>query len=147
MLPQAQTGDSPRVKVSQGLEGVRGSDELVQDADDVSKLGPAGALLLPALHHELVDGRRAVHGCGEPEAFVDGFHDLGASIMVALAGSHMEQLYDTPPPRGPNTERSAPETDKQPFLSTYTISKPSMGQVLKGCLQDLLSASSYLYPP
>lgn len=51
-----RTQDSPGIKVSQRLEGVGGSDELVQDANDVGKLGSAGALLLPALHHELVNG-------------------------------------------------------------------------------------------
>jgi hypothetical protein len=31
----------------------------------------------------LVDGRGAVHGCGEPEAFIDGFHHLGGmSVRV-----------------------------------------------------------------
>lgn len=69
--------DLPGIKVSQGLEGVGGPDELVEDADDVGELGAAGTFLLPALHHELVDGGGAVHGRGQPEAIVDGFHHLG----------------------------------------------------------------------
>lgn len=98
-----RTQDSPGIEVSQGLEGVGGSDELVQDANDVGKLGPARAILLPALHHELVDGRRAVHGRGEPEAIVDGFHDLeDTSVAVALAGKPHRTVTETSL-GGPNT--------------------------------------------
>lgn len=134
-----RTRDSPGIEVSQGLEGVRGSDELVQDANDVGKLGPAGAFLLPTLHHELVNGRRAVHGRGEPEAVVDGFHDLGDTIIgVALVGKphcYSQGLEGVGVLGGPNTviKGRAQEMDKHPFLRTHTVLEPSMGQVPRSC--------------
>jgi len=67
---------SPGVEVGQGREGLGGADELVEDADDVGKLGAPAALLLPALHHQLVDGRGTVQRRGEAEALVDGLHHL-----------------------------------------------------------------------
>lgn len=95
--------DSPGIEVSQGLEGVGGSDELVQNANDIGKLGPARAVLLPTLHHELVDGGRAVHGRGEPEAIVDGFHDLeDTNIGMTLAGKPHGTMTETSL-GGPNT--------------------------------------------
>lgn len=67
---------SPGVKVCQRLEGLGGTDELVEDADDIGKLGAPAALLLPALHHQLVDGGGTIQGSGEAEALVDGLHHL-----------------------------------------------------------------------
>lgn len=67
---------SPRVEVCQCLERLGGADELVEDADNVGKFGAPAALLLPALHHQLVDGRGAVQRGGQAETLVDGLHHL-----------------------------------------------------------------------
>lgn len=50
--------------------------QLVQDVDDVGEARPTGAVVLPALQHQLVDGGRAVHGRRQPEGLVDRLHDL-----------------------------------------------------------------------
>lgn len=56
-------GTLPRVKVSDGLQGVGAPQQLVQEVDDVSEAWPLGPILEPALQHELVNGGGAVHGC------------------------------------------------------------------------------------
>lgn len=48
--------------------------------------------MLPALEHQLVDGRRTVHRSGEPEGLVDGLHHLMKRrnedmAVVSLKGS------------------------------------------------------------
>lgn len=52
----------PRGEGRHGFEAVGVSDHLVQRVDNLAKLGPMVAVLLPAIQHELVQGARAVHG-------------------------------------------------------------------------------------
>lgn len=92
---------SPGVKVCQRLEGLGGTDELVEDADDIGKLGAPAALLLPALHHQLVDGGGTIQGSGEAEALVDGLHHLrgGEGRSVVLLPQKAVCLQEPPPPQ------------------------------------------------
>ena len=46
----------PGVEVCDSLQGLGAPEQLVQQADDVRETGPLGAVLQPALQHELVDG-------------------------------------------------------------------------------------------
>lgn len=69
-------GGIPWIKVCDGAQRLRTLEQLVQHVDNVGEAGSFGAVVQPTLEHELVDGRGAVHGSGEPEGLVDGFHDL-----------------------------------------------------------------------
>lgn len=66
----------PRVEVCDGLEGVWAPQQFVQQRYNVPELRPLGAVLEPALQHELVHGRGAVHRSGQTEGLVYGLHDL-----------------------------------------------------------------------
>lgn len=66
----------PWVKVGDGFQRLRTPKQLVQKVDNVQEARSFGPVVLPALKHELVDGRRTVHRSGEPECLVDGLHDL-----------------------------------------------------------------------
>lgn len=66
----------PRIKVGDGLQRLRTTKQLVQKVDNVQEARSLGAVVLPTLKHELVDGRRTVHRSREPERLVDGLHDL-----------------------------------------------------------------------
>lgn len=67
---------SPWVKVGDGLEGIGAPQQLVQQVDDITETRPLGAILQPALQHELVNGRGAVHWRRQSKGFVDGLHHL-----------------------------------------------------------------------
>lgn len=69
-------GSSPRTRAHRRLQGVGVTDHLVQDADDLVELGTLGSVFLPAVQHELVQARRAVHGGGETVALLDRLYDL-----------------------------------------------------------------------
>ena len=71
-----RTADIPWVEVGDGFQGLWALEEFVQDVDDVCEARPLGAVVQPALQHELVDGRRTVHGGGQPEGLVDRLHHL-----------------------------------------------------------------------
>ena len=76
-VPVACRGEIlPGVKVSDGLQGLGALEQLVEDADDVREAGSLGAVVLPALQHQLVHCRRAVHGCWQTEGLIYGFHHL-----------------------------------------------------------------------
>lgn len=66
----------PRIKVGDGFQRLRTTKQLVQKVDDVQEARSLGAVVLPTLKHELVDGRWTVHRSREPERLVDGLHDL-----------------------------------------------------------------------
>lgn len=66
----------PRIKVSDGFQRLRTTKQLVQKVDDVQEARSLGAVVLPTLKHELVDGRWTVHRSREPERLIDGLHDL-----------------------------------------------------------------------
>lgn len=51
-------------------------DELVQDCDNLSKLWPVAASLLPAVQHELVQHNRTVHWSGKTVALIYCFDHL-----------------------------------------------------------------------
>lgn len=51
-------------------------DHLVQGVDDLGKAGPAIAVLLPTVQHELVQGSWAVHRRGQSVVLLDGIDDL-----------------------------------------------------------------------
>lgn len=79
---------SPWVKVSDGLEGVGAPQQFVQQVDDVAEARPLGAVLQPALQHELVDGRGAVHRRRQSKGLVDGLHHL----QEVTDGTHVISL-------------------------------------------------------
>lgn len=66
----------PWIKVGDGFQRLGTPQQLVQKVDDVCEAGSFGAVVLPALKHELIDGGGAVHWSGEPERLVDGLHNL-----------------------------------------------------------------------
>lgn len=51
-------------------------DHLVQGVDNLGKAGPAIAVLLPTVQHELVQGSWAVHRRGQSVVLLDGIDDL-----------------------------------------------------------------------
>ena len=51
-------------------------DHLVQGVDDLCETGPAIAVLLPTVQHELVQGSWAVHRRGQPVVLLNGVDDL-----------------------------------------------------------------------
>lgn len=80
---------SPWVKVGDGLEGIGAPQQLVQQVDDITETRPLGAILQPALQHELVNGRGAVHRRRQSKGLVDGLHHLqevpdGANVISLL---------------------------------------------------------------
>lgn len=80
---------SPWVKVGNGLEGIGAPQQLVQQVDDITETRPLGAILQPALQHELVNGRGAVHRRRQSKGLVDGLHHLqeipdGANVISLL---------------------------------------------------------------
>ena len=68
----------PGCGVGRDLEAAGVADELIQDADDLLKLGPVAPLLLPAVQHQLVERSGAVHGRGQPVALIHCLDHLGA---------------------------------------------------------------------
>lgn len=50
--------------------------ELIQEAHYLIKLGPAVPVLLPAVHHELVESCRTVHRARQPVALLYGLYHL-----------------------------------------------------------------------
>lgn len=57
------------------------ADHFVQDGDYLVEFGPVGSLLLPAVQHELVESRGAVHGRRKTVALFDSFDDLRVEKM------------------------------------------------------------------
>ena len=51
-------------------------DELVQNADNLLKLGSVVSVLLPAIEHQLIQRSWAVHGRGQPVVLLNGIDDL-----------------------------------------------------------------------
>lgn len=74
----------PWIKVSDGFQRLGALQQLVQNVDDVCEARSFGSVVLPTLEHELIDGRRAVHGSRKPEGLVDSLHDLGKDVETAL---------------------------------------------------------------
>lgn len=67
---------------SHSLQAVGVTDHLVQVVDNLAKLGPVVAFLLPAVQHELVEGAGAVHGRGQPVVLLDGVDDLQGETQI-----------------------------------------------------------------
>lgn len=67
---------SPGGRAGDDLQAAWVPDELVQNADNLLKLGSVVSVLLPAVQHQLVERSRAVHGRGQPIAFIHSFDDL-----------------------------------------------------------------------
>lgn len=69
-----------------GFEAVGVADHLVQRVDDLPKLGPVVAVLLPAVQHELVQGAWAVHGRWQPVVLLYGIDHLGTTERAEWGG-------------------------------------------------------------
>lgn len=59
-------------------------DHLVQGVDDLCKTGPAIAVLLPTVQHELVQGSWAVHRRGQPVVLLNGIDDLWWQARIKM---------------------------------------------------------------
>ena len=59
-------------------------DHLVQGVDDLCKTGPAIAILLPTVQHELVQGSWAVHRRRQPVILLNGIDDLYRYKRIAV---------------------------------------------------------------
>lgn len=70
---------SPDRAVGQLFQAAGVVDQLVQIDDNLSKLRPIAAVLLPAAKHELVQHHRAVHRCWQPVALIYGLYHLKRS--------------------------------------------------------------------
>lgn len=53
---------SPWVEVRDSFQGLRVHEQLVEHVDDVDEARTLGAVMQPALQHQLVDGGGTVHG-------------------------------------------------------------------------------------
>lgn len=69
-------GSSPVGGVEQLLQGTGVADEFVQQTHNLVELGPVTALALPAVHHQVVERLRAVHGAGQPVTLLHRLDDL-----------------------------------------------------------------------
>lgn len=76
---ETESPHSPRGAVGQLSEGAWVSDQLVQDCDNLAKLWPFAAPLLPAVQHELVQHHRTVHWGGKTVALIYCFDHLWAN--------------------------------------------------------------------
>lgn len=76
--------------VGQLSEGAWVSDQLVQDCDNLAKLWPVAAPLLPAVQHELVQHHGTVHRGGKTVALIYCFDHLRANKNSGelLKGGH-----------------------------------------------------------
>lgn len=61
-------------------------DHLVQGVDDLCKSGPAIAILLPTVQHELVEGGGAVWGRGQPVVLFNSIDHLQRQGGLGEAG-------------------------------------------------------------
>lgn len=69
-------GSSPAILPGHDFEASRIPDHLVQSADHLGEAGPGIPVLLPAVQHELVEGRGAVWGRGQPVVLFNGIDHL-----------------------------------------------------------------------
>lgn len=67
---------SPCCCTGDNLQAAWIPDELVQNADDLLKLGSVVPVFLPAVQHQLIQGSWAVHGRWEAVALVHCFNYL-----------------------------------------------------------------------
>ena len=72
----AEQDDLPGGGVGCDLQAAGIANELVQDADDLLKLWPVVAVLLPAVQHQLVECGGTVHRRGQSVALVHRFDHL-----------------------------------------------------------------------
>lgn len=67
---------SPCSRASDDLQTAWIPDELVQNADDLLKLGSVVPVFLPAVQHQLIQGSWAVHGRWQAIALIHGLNYL-----------------------------------------------------------------------
>lgn len=65
-------------------DGVGRADALAEGAVDLAEARPLTAFLLPAVQHQLVQRRRAVHWSRQPKAVLDGFDHLNTERWVGV---------------------------------------------------------------
>lgn len=77
-VQDAGSNASPCRCAGDDLQTSRVPDQLVQDADDLLKLGPVVPVFLPAVQHQLVQCSWAVHGRRQAVALIHSFNYLCA---------------------------------------------------------------------
>lgn len=76
-------------------------DQGIQDAHDVREARPLGAVLVPAVQHELVQGTWATHGRWEPIALLHRADDLGEDTVPGLRLRSLWRTHSCTPTLGP----------------------------------------------
>lgn len=67
---------SPCCRAGDDLQAAWVPDKLVQNADNLLKLGSVVSVFLPAVQHQLIQCSWAVHGGRQPIAFIHSFNHL-----------------------------------------------------------------------
>ena len=66
----------PGIKIGNGPQGVRVGMQMLELCLQAMEGGPTGSLIGPAVLHEFIQGRRAVHGRGQPVPILNALHYL-----------------------------------------------------------------------
>lgn len=137
-------GRSPGARRAGALQGLRALHHLAQDVVDVRELGSLAAVLLPAVEHELVEGRLAVHRGRQAEPILHGLHHLqrqrkaegtGSGSAMQIAGKPLAQAsLLTPRPGSSNSSSTHHGATCTPLAMTTLSStaRPPGTHVLVG---------------